>query len=252
MSTSILDDAIVTSRYFFPAKSQLKKPFWVDCGDARLGCYFNQPFPGRPVVIHFHGNGEIVSDYVDYIPSAIEKMGFNCLLAEYRGYGASNGTPALVKMLSDVAHIVNAIGLPHNKIVLFGRSIGSLYALHGAYLFPKIAGLIIESGISNILDRILLRVDTEELGVTYEEAAREAKIHFDHKAKMSSFKGSTLIMHTRDDGIVDVSHAKQLFNWANDPKHLEIFDQGDHNSILFANTAEYFRQVSKFLNVLFV
>jgi uncharacterized protein len=56
------------------------------------------------------------------------------LLAEYRGYGMSTGHPSLVDMLDDVTAIIQHVGrlnIPAQKVILFGRSIGSPHALHG-------------------------------------------------------------------------------------------------------------------------
>ncbi len=83
---------------------------------------------------------------------------YNVLLAEYRGYGMSAGHPALVGMLEDVSGILQILGLPDSQIVLFGRSIGSLYAVHGVSMHPQVAGLILESGVADITQRFFLRV----------------------------------------------------------------------------------------------
>jgi hypothetical protein len=39
-------------------------------------------------------------------------------------------------MLEDVRLIVEACKIPSEKIIFFGRSLGSLYALHEASLYP--------------------------------------------------------------------------------------------------------------------
>jgi len=40
----------------------------------------------------------------------------------------------MVSMLDDVEHIIKSIDVPMEEIVLFGRSVGSIYALYGANL----------------------------------------------------------------------------------------------------------------------
>ena len=105
----------VSARYFFPREVKFPDPFWVDCGDARLACYYREGHRGSKTVVHFHGNGEIVADYFGDFLSIIDGMGCNCFLAEYRGYGMSTGSPALVRMLADVEKIIPAIGQPPEK-----------------------------------------------------------------------------------------------------------------------------------------
>ena len=69
-------------------------------------------------------------------------------------------------MLDDVELIVRASGVPPERIIFFGRSLGSLYALHGAARYPRAAGLIIESGLADPLERILVRIEPRQLGTS--------------------------------------------------------------------------------------
>jgi hypothetical protein len=174
-------------------------------------------------------------------------MGVNLLLAEYRGYGMSDGEPALASMLDDVGRIISAAGIPREKLIFFGRSLGSLYAIHGIQLFPQAAGLIIESGIADLLERLLLRVTPEELGVSLEELEEEVLRLMDNRGKLAGYGGKTLVMHTRNDGLVDVTHGERIYGWAGGEKKLKIFERGDHNSILQVNEKEYFALVERFI-----
>jgi len=249
MKKSVLDHPLLSNRYFFPRKTHVDSPFWVDCGDVRLACYFHREKPDAKTFVLFHGSGEVVSDYQENFVPIIASMGYNCFLAEYRGYGMSDGEPALVKMLEDVAHIVTAIDQPPEELILFGRSLGSIYAIHGAYLFPQISGLIIESGIANPITRLLSRVSPNELNTSTEDI--QAAIHADinHKRKLAKYKGPLLVMHTLEDGLLDVSHAEYLYKWASSPrKTMKIFQHGNHNSILFLNFHEYFQMIQQFMN----
>ncbi len=250
MTLSILDHPLISYRYFFPRPCRFPDPFPIDCGDAVLGCSRHERDPAAMTVVHFHGNGETVEDYLDGFVSAITGMGLNLFLVEYRGYGMSTGTPSLGRMLGDVAAIIRAIGKPPEKLVLFGRSVGSIFAIHGAALFPSVAGLIIESGIADPLERLLMRIDPSEMGVAPEDLAKEVEARMDHRKKLSAFRGLTLVMHTRNDDLVDVSNAERLFAWAAGPKHIKIFERGYHNNILEVNRKEYFEQVAAFVGAL--
>ncbi|MHC4946620.1 MAG: alpha/beta hydrolase [Planctomycetota bacterium] len=248
MSDSILDHPLIAERYFFPRPVRFDDPFWVDLGEAKLACYFSKNHPGAKTVVHFHGNGEIVCDYFDDFLARIYEMGLNCFLAEYRGYGMSTGRPALAGMLGDAERIIDSIGEPPENLILFGRSIGSLYAIHCASRFPQVAGLIIESGIADVLDRLLFRVQPEELGATLEEIQAAVNKDLDNERKLAAFHGPALIMHTRHDGLLDLSHAERLHAWTRGSKELKVFEKGDHNSILFMNYHEYFKLVEEFVN----
>lgn len=244
---SILDDPLLGNRYFFPRIGRPVFPFTVTTEAGNLFCSYIHEHPGAATVVHFHGNGEVAADWEGELAEELHQRGFNCLLAEYRGYGRSDGFPALVSMLDDVRPIVEACGEPMSKIVLFGRSLGSIYAIHGAATIPKIAGLVLESGIADVAERILLRVTPRELGTDQAGFLSEVKCFFDHERKLRRWGGPTLVLHSLHDGLVDVSHGERLARWAGDRAELKVFRQGDHSSIYFANQAEYLDLVADFL-----
>lgn len=247
---SPLDHPLLSARYFFPFTAGFADPFFVAGEGFRLGCRYRRISADAPTVIHFHGNGETVADYVGEFEERIAALGANLLLADYRGYGLSTGTPALAAMLNDVALLVEATGVDPARLIFFGRSLGSLYAVHGAALFPGATGLIIESGIADPLERILLRVTPFELGV--DRAGLEAAVNqaLDQRRKLAAFRGRTLIMHARGDDLVPISHAERLHAWANGPKELLVLPRGDHNTIFAANSAAYFAAVGKFITTI--
>ena len=246
--TSILDHPLVSSRYFFPQPARFADPFFVECGDVRLGCHLRYNHPGAPVIIHFHGNGETVADYLPEFDDEIDAMGANLLLAEYRGYGLSTGTPLLGRMLDDVDHVVRAVGFPSRQLIFFGRSVGSLFAIRALSRFPDAGGLIIESSIADPLERLLLRVHPSELGASFSEIAEEIGRRMDHRRTLSTYVGPVLVMHARCDGLIDISHAERLAAWAGGPVTLKIFERGDHNLILEVNRREYFAEVARFID----
>ena len=247
---SLLDHPIISQRYFFPRSASVPQTFWVDCPGARLACYYHEIDPKARTIVHFHGNGEVVADYLGGFPELIGRMGCNCFLAEFRGYGGSSGAPQLGKMLDDVKRTIESTGQPPGQLVIFGRSVGSLFAVKAAHLFPDIAGLILESAIADPLERLLLRVHPEELATTAEGLQQAVMAAMNTKQSMANFTKPTLILHTRRDGLIDVSHAERLAEWSGGPVQLEIFPQGNHNDIMFVNGPRYFALINEFLNSL--
>lgn len=247
MAESLLNHRFISYRYFFPTPCRFGAPLPVAVEGATLGCAYREADPDAMTIVHFHGNGETAADYLDDFAPAVGRLGYNLLLAEYRGYGMSTGTPELGRMLDDVGTIIAATGKPPEKLVLFGRSVGSLFALHGATTIPGIAGLIIESGIADVLERLLMRISPAELGASPEAFKTAVMAKFDHQAKLAAFHGKTAVIHARNDDLVDVSHGERLYLWANEPKQLHIFPRGNHNTILAVNWDEYFRVVDVFM-----
>ncbi len=241
---AILDHPLLSQRYFFPRPGRVPSPLLVDAGDATLACSFHEPHPGALTAVHFHGNGEIAADYLGGFPERFASLGMNLLLAEYRGYGSSTGEPLLGKMLDDVPAIVRAARVPPGRIVLFGRSVGSIFALEAVARFPEAAGLVIESGVASPLERLLMRVDPREVGATPEAFARAFEERLDHERKIGAFRGPTLLLHCANDGLVDAGNAERLATWAGGPVELRLFERGDHNTILAENEEEYFEAVA--------
>lgn len=245
---SIIDHPLISSRYFFPRKEAPQKIVAVPVNGAMLACAAFQAHPEAPWLVHFHGNGEVVADYEGDLTPQFLAAGLNVFLAEYRGYGASSDSPAMVKMLGDVPQVLAAVGVPHERIVVYGRSVGSLYAIEAAFRAPAIRGLVIESGIASPIERVLMRVRPDELGVTHDELMAEARLHLDHEKKLSQFPGRTLILHTKHDSMVDVGHAKRNAGWAQHPE-LVLYDRGDHNDILAWNRDDIVARVARFAHV---
>ena len=241
----LLNHPLIAARYFFPGGRSPASRVDIPVAGAVLACGIHRVDPDGYTVVHFHGNGEVVADWQGVLDRAVNRLGWDLLLAEYRGYGGSTGEPLLGKMLDDVGAVIAAAG-PPEKLVVMGRSVGSFFALEAVSRFPTIAGLILESAIADPLERILLRMTPRELGGSRDDVTSMVQ-RLDHRAKIGGFSGPTLIMHTRFDGLVDVSHALRLAEWAGGETTLRLFDDGDHNSILWENTDDYLTAVADLL-----
>lgn len=249
MSSTLLDHPLITQRYFFPRDEAVEDPWLVDVGGACLACRLRAPHQGAPTLVHFHGNGEVVADYVPDVESQILDLGCNVLFVEYRGYGGSTGEPRLGQMLDDVDAVFASLHIPEEQAVAFGRSVGSMFALELVHRRPKIRGLILESGIADPLERLLLRVSPEELGVCQDDFAAALRERLDHRSKLAAYDGSLLVLHARHDGLVGVEHARKNYGFAaGSKKRLIIFEAGDHNSILSQNWDAYWEHVAAFVH----
>lgn len=247
---NILDHPLISERYFFPRAGAIKNPFWVDCGDAQLACSYHEIDPAAKTLIHFHGNGEIVDDWQGDFVTLIQQMGCNVFLAELRGYGRSTGQPQLGKMLEDVVPTIEALQRSARELIFFGRSVGSIFAIEAAEKFPQAAGLILESGVADVQERLLLRIDPSEIGVSAAELEAEVDRSLNHQRKLSTYPGPLLVMHTQNDGLVDVSHGQRLYDWVSGKKRLKIFPYGNHNDIMYINAREYFELLAEFVGLL--
>jgi len=249
--SDLLNHPLISERYFFPRMGAFADPFLVTCNDGtQLACSYHEVDPQALTLVHFHGNGEIVDDWQGDFVEIIQQMGCNVFLAELRGYGQSGGTPQLGKMLDDVVPTIQALKQPQQQLIFFGRSVGSIFALEAAAQFPHARGLILESGVADVMERLLLRITPAELGVDRQTLQHAVDTRLNHQQKLRQFQGPVLVLHTLHDGLVDVSHGQRLHTWATGPKQLKIFAQGNHNDILFVNAREYLNLVAEFIATL--
>ncbi|MGB0591735.1 MAG: alpha/beta hydrolase [Myxococcota bacterium] len=244
----LLDHPLIAARYFFPQSVALPGATLVPTPVGPLACWRSAPPSDRPVLVHFHGNGELVHHWIEGFVPVIQGMGFEVFLAEYRGYGASAGEPLLGSMLGDVDAIREVVGVPDSQIVVFGRSVGSIFAMEWIARFPETRGLIIESGIFDVLERLALRVTPRELGCAPGALEQACSERLDHGQKLASYPGPSLFLHAEGDHLVDISHAERSAAAAGERATLLRLPYGDHNSIMGANTEAYFTAVQAFLN----
>ncbi len=247
---SMLDHTLIAQRYFFPVRADVPDACLVPIDEGHLTCWRSAPATSeRPFLVCFHGNGELVSHWMGDFVRIIQSMGFEVFLAEYRGYSGSHGEPQLGKMLDDIPAIFDAVGVPAERIAVWGRSVGSIFALEWVNKYPRTQTLILESGIHDVAQRLLLRVNPEvELGCSTTDFVNEVLARCDHQKKLENYPQKSLHLHTIHDHIVGIKHAQLNAASAGDRARLVEFDQGDHNSIMAYNQRAYFQEMSAFLH----
>ncbi len=244
---SVLNHPLIAQRYFFPQKVELPGATLVPTPVGPLACWRSAPPSERPLLVHFHGNGELVHHWVQGFVPTLQEMGFEVFLAEYRGYGASAGEPLLGEMLGDLDAIRDALGVPDKQVVVFGRSVGSIFAIEWVNRFPETRGLVIESGIHDVLERLALRVSPRELGVGPDALREACERELNHGDKLARYGGPSLFLHAEGDHLVEISHAERNAQAAGERAELVRFSRGDHNSILAMNAEAYFKALERFL-----
>ncbi|MDP6947299.1 MAG: alpha/beta hydrolase, partial [Myxococcota bacterium] len=192
---------------------------------------------------------ELVHHWIKGFTPLVQAMGYELFLAEYRGYGASAGEPLLGSMLDDLDAIAEAVGVPTARTVAFGRSVGSLFAIEWVHRFADTAGLIVESGIHDVLERLALRVTPAELGCTQDAFEEAVRARLDHGSKLGAYGGPSLFLHAEGDHLVDISHAVRNARAAGTRASLVRLAHGDHNSIFPANIDAYVAALEAFLAV---
>jgi hypothetical protein len=207
--------------------------------------------PQSPLVLYFHGNGEIARDY-DSIAPLYNDLGISLLVADYRGYGWSDGFPTASSLVHDAPRVFEALGqivqearseVPQ-RVFVMGRSLGSAAAIEVACHHQKaIAGLIIESGFADTLG-LLAR-----LGVMLDDMDESQDV-FANLAKMGQFSLPTLVIHGQADRLIPASEGIALYDGsaaADDEKRLVVIPGAGHNDLLALGAATYFEALREFV-----
>lgn len=240
----MLNNPLVNKHIFFPRRTNVEPTNLIDVGGIKLACYYKNPYTNSGTILHFHGNGELAADYWEELSSLFTDSGLNVCFVDYRGYGLSEGEPELITQLGDGAAIVKSLGVPLDKLIVLGRSLGSVFAIDLVDRLPGIAGLVLESAIADVLEDWRLEQVTEEIGADLKGLRKEVNEHLDLHEKMSGYRGHLLILHTEHDDCVNISNAERLYAWGSTKnKRMVVFPVGDHNTIMHFNTSEYTKEL---------
>ncbi len=200
-----------------------------------------------PWILYFHGNGEVVSDY-DEIAPFYHRNEINLAVADYRGYGASGGSPTFTHLIHDGPKIFEAVrealarrGAAQN-LWLMGRSMGSMAALDLALHFAaEIKGVIIESGFASVT-RLITHLGLPAHGVDLKPIEQE------RRSALPNISVPALVIHGERDNLVPLQEAKDLFaGLGSKRKKLVIIPNADHNSLLFHGMETYFASIREFV-----
>ena len=141
---SAIDHSSILTYVFYPRDTFSTCPRWgfdhfvPVAEDISVHCRFYKEHDNWPWVLHFHGNGEVVSDY-DEISIFYLKYGINLIVADYRGYGKSTGDPTLTDISRDAHIVYDSVKKELVKrgfqsgLWIMGRSLGSIPALEIAH-----------------------------------------------------------------------------------------------------------------------
>jgi alpha-beta hydrolase superfamily lysophospholipase len=215
-----------------------------------ISCRFYVRDKSWPQILYFHGNGEVVSDY-DEIAPFYHARRINLIVADFRGYGASDGSPTFTNLVQDAHRILGAVkeelsqkGIPPDLWVM-GRSMGSLSALELADHYPnQMKGLVVESGFASVT-RLIKHLGLPAHGIDLEPIEQE------RMNRIRKISVPALILHGEFDNLVPLQEAKDLYeNLGTAQKKLVIIPKADHNNILFADPEQYFGAIQKFIETM--
>jgi fermentation-respiration switch protein FrsA (DUF1100 family) len=190
-----------------------------------------------------HGNAGNLSDAgrpEHY--AGLRTLGLNLLAFDYRGYGESGGGPSEAGLYRDAeaayGYLRDTLGIPPERIVLFGHSLGSAVAVELATRVPA-AGLVLDGALISVIAR------AQEV-YPYVPVRWIARSRFASIEKIGRVEIPKLFLHARQDDVVPMAHGRRLYDAAPSPKRFVAL-AGGHGDAFQVDSATYFGAIARFL-----
>lgn len=174
----------------------------------------------RWTILYSHGNGEDLGNILPVLES-IHALGFDVFAYDYRGYGASPGRASAEGVVLDAeaayAHVTEVLGVPADRLILWGRSVGGGPTVHLAST-RTCAGLVLEATFTSafcvVTNRRILPFD-----------------RFENRRLIRGMHLPTLFIHGTKDRIVPFVHGRRNYECAAEPKTAVWVDGAGHNDL---------------------
>lgn len=187
-----------------------------------LGAWWIPAKAARGAVILCHGNAGNIAHRIDKAV-LLHGMGLSVLLFDYRGYGTSEGRPTERGTYRDmdavVEHVRGTRGVPPERTLFWGESIGAAVAVEAAARHAC-AGLVLESGFTS--------VPAMAKTVYPWMPAFLMRFRYDSLRRLPSVRAPKLILHGPADEIVPYRMGRELFGASQEPKRFADL-AGGHN-----------------------
>lgn len=196
-------------------------------------------------LLYLHGNSENIGANLNHA-HRYQRMGFDVLLVDYRGYGRSPGPfPNEMRVYDDAiaAHryLIETQKVLPQHLWIFGHSLGGAITIELASQKPA-AGLIVQSSFSSMLDVIELSGQYNWAPVNWILTQR-----FDSMIKVPNLTMPVLYIHGVEDDTTAASMTEKLHGASPEPKQLWLVPGAGHNNVADTAGPEYFTKVETFV-----
>jgi len=210
--------------------------------DEELHAWWIPADDARGTLIVSHGNAGNISGRID-LARLFHELGLNVLLYDYRGYGQSTGRASEEGLYRDIeavwSYITETRGIPPERIVLFGRSLGGAPS---TYLATR------ESPGALVLDSAFTSVpDVAAHHYPFLPVRQLATLSFDNEARLPDVSVPVALLHSPTDEVIPFSHGERLYEVANEPKTF-LRLEGGHNEAFFRSERLYRTELADFLD----
>ena len=195
-----------------------------------LVLWFSPARGDRPTILFLHGNAGEIADRTDRF-AFYQARGYGVAFLSWRGYGGSTGAPSEAGLLTDAKAAydhLRARGIPPDRIVLIGESLGTGHAVITAASNP-VAAVVLEAPYSAAVDIARRAYPWLPVGLLMKDQYRSR----DHIAAINA---PLLILHGARDRVIPQGFGKRLFDLAQEPKTFLSLGPVGHDAIYSPET----------------
>lgn len=186
-----------------------------------------------------HGNyGNIGYGERPEFYASMRQAGLNIFAFDYRGFGASGGSPNEPGLYRDArasyAYLTDSLKVPPDRIVIFGHSLGSGVAIELATHVPA-AALVVEGAYDTVPDIAQGRYPL--MPIKWIATQRFPSIE-----RIGRITIPKLFLHAEDDDAIPIAHGERLFAAAAEPREF-VRLTGGHALSFRVDSTQYFGAV---------
>jgi fermentation-respiration switch protein FrsA (DUF1100 family) len=204
-----------------------------------LAAYDARPLSGSevdgPVVIFFHGNAGNIASRAPLLEDFVAGTGARTVLFDYSGYGGNDGRPSEDEAHRDglaVYDYLVAGGVPPERLVLYGESLGAAVAL-GVAVERECAGVVAQSAFSSLSSMALRAYPWLPLAALLTRGA------FPSIERVREMDVPLLVAHGTRDGIIPFAEGERLHAAAEPSAEFVPVEGADHNDFFAVAGTEY-------------
>ncbi len=202
------------------------------------------PAPGAEfTLVMFHGNAANLPNRAG-IYRFFHALPANVLAVDYRGYGKSGGSPSEAGLYLDADaayhHLTAERGIPPQRIIAFGASLGTAVAADLAAR-REVAAVVLEAPFPSAA-AVARRVYPFLPGLSALMRTR-----LDTAAKLRHVRVPLLILHCTHDPVVAILLGEATFAAANEPKRFVRIHAACHEDACLADPETYRSELTGFL-----
>lgn len=206
-------------------------------GGVRLhGWWLPAAGPACGTILFLHGNAENVSTHIGSV-YWLPARGFNVFLLDYRGYGASEGSPSIAGLQADIEaamrYLTRRLRPDARDIAIFGQSLGAAAAIYYTARSAhraNIRALVVESAFASYRD--ITREKLAAFWLTWPFQWLFAGTVSDAYSPIAVVDEVApiplLLIHGERDPIVPIEHGERLYAAAREPKELWRIEGAGH------------------------